>query len=738
LCFAVIVAIAAGIVAPACATGIPQAIFQTQGTEWVNSNNNDFYNGSYLLQYGYSVSIQNMPDTSDTILGNISYGINADNIIDYDTKEYAMKNGPTITWTFPDNFTLAENEYVLSGVKSGYGYTRNIPITIHRWVNRSVFSADGDQLASFSVMFDNLSLDGANMPYDNISVWGEFLTSDNSVVNATMAPDSFTSTMPLLDNPMAQKDLHFIEFSDPNPIAVNTVYNFSVILHVHLKKENGTAITYYPKIAIALGGGDSFYDANLSTTADTPSFMLPAYVHYAGGSTNISNEWYYSSEFMQGVQLNETDTVSNSAQAPIITSISPASGSIAGGTVITISGTGFTGATAVKFGSTAATSVKVTSVTTITATAPAHVAGTVDVTVTTSGGTSATSAADQYTYEVPPAVTKVNLNTGPLGGGTPVSITGTNLLGATNVYFGGIPATSYTVNNATSITTTTPGNGAGTVDVTVTTPGGTSATSAADQYTYEVPPAVTKVNLNTGPLGGGTPVSITGTNLLGATKVYFGGTPATSYTVNSATSITATSPAAQSGSIVVITVITPSGTSAIVPADQFTYTGNTQSSIAVMRSMPATVAPGASIIVTLTPGTTFVTSPGWGVMETLPAGWTFVSTTADSWSAVGGSYQFAELSATPITYTVTAPATRGAYTFNGTYIDGNKDTGTVVGAVSVTVVPDPLQTYDTNHDGYIEKSEAIAALTDYLFNGTLSKADCVTVITAYLFHTPVT
>jgi len=652
LCFAVIVAIAAGIVAPACATGIPQAIFQTQGTEWVNSNNNDFYNGSYLLQYGYSVSIQNMPDTSDTILGNISYGINADNIIDYDTKEYAMKNGPTITWTFPDNFTLAENEYVLSGVKSGYGYTRNIPITIHRWVNRSVFSADGDQLASFSVMFDNLSLDGANMPYDNISVWGEFLTSDNSVVNATMAPDSFTSTMPLLDNPMAQKDLHFIEFSDPNPIAVNTVYNFSVILHVHLKKENGTAITYYPKIAIALGGGDSFYDANLSTTADTPSFMLPAYVHYAGGSTNISNEWYYSSEFMQGVQLNETDTVSNSAQAPIITSISPASGSIAGGTVITISGTGFTGATAVKFGSTAATSVKVTSVTTITATAPAHVAGTVDVTVTTSGGT--------------------------------------------------------------------------------------SATSAADQYTYEVPPAVTKVNLNTGPLGGGTPVSITGTNLLGATKVYFGGTPATSYTVNSATSITATSPAAQSGSIVVITVITPSGTSAIVPADQFTYTGNTQSSIAVMRSMPATVAPGASIIVTLTPGTTFVTSPGWGVMETLPAGWTFVSTTADSWSAVGGSYQFAELSATPITYTVTAPATRGAYTFNGTYIDGNKDTGTVVGAVSVTVVPDPLQTYDTNHDGYIEKSEAIAALTDYLFNGTLSKADCVTVITAYLFHTPVT
>jgi hypothetical protein len=150
--------------------------------------------------------------------------------------------------------------------------------------------------------------------------------------------------------------------------------------------------------------------------------------------------------------------------------------------------------------------------------------------------------------------------------------------------------------------------------------------------------------------------------------------------------------------------------------------------------MPATVAPGASIIVTLTPGTTFATSPGWGVTETLPANWTFVSSTADNQSVVGGAYQFAELSAIPITYTVTAPATRGAYTFNGTYIDGNKDTGTVVGAVSVAVVPNPLQTYDTNHDGLIQKSEAVAAVTDYLFNNTLSKADCVTVVTAYLFN----
>ena len=470
------------------------------------------------------------------------------------------------------------------------------------------------------------------------------------------------------------------------------------------------------------GFSSSENPSHVFTTAGT--YMVSLTAANAGGNNTATQNSYIT-------------VTAPSVPAPIITSISPTSGPLGGGTMVTISGTGFTGVTAVKFGTTAGT-ITVNHALSITATAPAHAAGTVNVTVTTPLGTSAIIPADQYTYQGPPTVTKVSLTTGPLGGGSPVTITGTNLLGATKVYFGGIPAPSYVVTNATSITATTPGNGAGTVNITVTTPSGTSATSATDQYTYEGPPAITKVSPNTGPLGGGTSVTITGTNLLGATNVYFGGTPATSNTVTSATSITAKSPAVQSGPVDAVTVITPSGTSAIVPADQFTYTGSTQSSIAVTRSMPATASPGANITVTLTPGTTFATSPGWGVTETLPAGWTFVSTTADGHSMVGGAYQFAELSTTPITYTVTAPPTRGAYTFNGTYIDGNKGTGTIVGAVSVTVVPNPLQTYDANHDGYIEKFEAITAVTDYLFNGTLSKADCVTVITAYLFHTPVT
>src|SRR6185437_13189904 len=99
------------------------------------------------------------------------------------------------------------------------------------------------------------------------------------------------------------------------------------------------------------------------------------------------------------------------------------------------------------------------------------------------GGTSATSAADHYTYVRAPTVTSISPTAGPTASGTSITITGTNLTGASAVKFGSATAT-ITANSATQITATAPAGAAGTVDVTVTTAGGTSATNAADQYTY--------------------------------------------------------------------------------------------------------------------------------------------------------------------------------------------------------------------------------------------------------------
>jgi hypothetical protein len=256
---------------------------------------------------------------------------------------------------------------------------------------------------------------------------------------------------------------------------------------------------------------------------------------------------------------------------PTVTAVSPTSGPAAGGTSVTITGTNLTAATAVHFGANAATGVVVNSPTSITATSPAGSAGTVDVTVTTPGGSSATSSADQFTYIAAPTVTNVNPNGGLAAGGTSVTITGTGFTGATAVHFGANAATGVVVNSATSITATSPAGSAGTVDVTVTTPGGTSATSTADNYTYFAVPTVTNVAPSAGPLGGGTSVTITGTGFNGVTAVHFGANAATGVVVNSATSITAISPAGSAGTVE-ITVSTPGGTSAASSADHFTYT----------------------------------------------------------------------------------------------------------------------------------------------------------------------
>jgi IPT/TIG domain len=179
------------------------------------------------------------------------------------------------------------------------------------------------------------------------------------------------------------------------------------------------------------------------------------------------------------------------AAVPVVTSLLPNDGLANAFTQIDISGTNFTGATAVNFGAAPATSFTVSTDELIMAVVPFASAGIVDVTVTNTDGTSATSPSDQYTYVLAaPAVTGVSPTSGATPGGTTVTLIGTSFTGATSVNFGAIAVTSFTVVSDTSITATSPPGTAGTVDITVTTPGGTSVTSAADQFTYAATPVV--------------------------------------------------------------------------------------------------------------------------------------------------------------------------------------------------------------------------------------------------------
>ena len=269
---------------------------------------------------------------------------------------------------------------------------------------------------------------------------------------------------------------------------------------------------------------------------------------------------------------------------PTVSKVDKNRGPAGGGATVTITGTSFvpgndpqTGKpkTTVMFGTAAATDVSVGSGdgTTLLCKTPAAAGQSeVDVIVTTLGGSSTPSAASKYTFVPVPTVTAVRPDSGPVAGGEQVTITGTGLTGATTVHFGTATAAIAAGGTDTSLTVTTPVGTAGPVHVTVTTDGGTSAESDADQYTYLAKPTVTALSPKTGPAAGGTTVTVTGTNLASATSVTFGGTAVTPTSVTG-TSLKAVSPAGTAGDVHVVVHTTLAGDSTESDADLFTYTG---------------------------------------------------------------------------------------------------------------------------------------------------------------------
>jgi hypothetical protein len=221
-----------------------------------------------------------------------------------------------------------------------------------------------------------------------------------------------------------------------------------------------------------------------------------------------------------------------------VTSIIPSAGPTAGGNTVTIDGTNFAPGATVHFGAVAAAVSSRTS-TQITAIAPAQSSGTADVTVTTSGGTSATSAADEYIYDAPPTLSSVNPDSGSTVGGNKVAINGTNFVSGATVKFGSSPGTSVTFVSSTQLTALAPARSGGSVDVTVTTPGGTSAKSITDLYAYGRP-TISSFTPSSGITG--STVTMNGTGFVPGVTVRFGTLTSPKVTVSSGTQLNAVVP----------------------------------------------------------------------------------------------------------------------------------------------------------------------------------------------------
>lgn len=229
--------------------------------------------------------------------------------------------------------------------------------------------------------------------------------------------------------------------------------------------------------------------------------------------------------------------------APVITSIVPDEGPESGGTAVTLTGTGFTGATGVTFDGVPATAVVVVNDTTITAVSPPHAPGIVGVVVTAPGPDSGPL---DFTYTPLIGVSAIDPGFGPRAGGTVVDITGTCFTGATDVLFDGVSAASFTVDSDTSITATTPAGTPGFVDVTIigtVVCGGVETVPDAFEYIDADAPVIASLTPSSGPQTGGTAVTVSGSGFLGATGVTFDDIAGTSFVVVDDSTITIVSPA---------------------------------------------------------------------------------------------------------------------------------------------------------------------------------------------------
>jgi|GEM_PF-530880 len=266
--------------------------------------------------------------------------------------------------------------------------------------------------------------------------------------------------------------------------------------------------------------------------------------------------------------------------APAVTSITPTSGPMEGGTVVYIDGSNFEEGLKVFFGSKEAIVERYYSPNRVKVTAPASdVDGAVDVRVVNPSGLEGVLS-QGYTYIAPPppeppSITQITPTSGPMEGGTVVYIDGTNLDKNAKVYFGSLETSVGYYDSANRIKVTAPPSTVdGIVDVKVVNPDGAEAV-LPNAYTYLAPPpipapVITNITPSSGPLAGNTVVYIDGSNFMNGIKVYFGNKEGTVNTVYSSNKLKAVAPAGDAGGPVDVKLVNPDGKEGIAPS-AYTY-----------------------------------------------------------------------------------------------------------------------------------------------------------------------
>ncbi len=311
-----------------------------------------------------------------------------------------IQGNPTATVTLTDDNnwmqTTDEATSKFPTLSNASALLTNAPVSSTSWVSLNLATSDLDtKIVSSGTTDVTMIITGSTVPH----TYFNFVADDDASGNKAYLRLTFKPQVQSVSVP------------------ANNTYKIGDVLHFTVSFDSLINVTGTPKLPITLNTGGTVQASYVSGTG-TQNLVF-RYTVASGdldmdgvtvGNVIALNGGTIISDFGNDAELNlynigATTGVLINGILPAISSVSPTSGPIAGGTSVTITGTGFTGATAVKFASTNATSFAVNSATQITAVSPAGSAGGTDITITTPNGTSTTNINDKFTYVAAPTAT---------------------------------------------------------------------------------------------------------------------------------------------------------------------------------------------------------------------------------------------------------------------------------------------------------------------------------------------
>ena len=200
----------------------------------------------------------------------------------------------------------------MSSVYNTNSYTTvNVPVTITRYINKSVFVSNGYQFNSYTVRIEDSS-------YNHFT--GRIAYEETNYTNSSLLLDTFTTDFPLTSltkkvyfHPITNQYINEIYFElNSTSIQLHHPYYFNFTGNISLKNNQGIPVKTSPRIFFALDQWRSPQAGDVGTSAVLPSSLLPAKVTYASASTDVSNTWTYQHDSQLKVIFNQRAQLLNS------------------------------------------------------------------------------------------------------------------------------------------------------------------------------------------------------------------------------------------------------------------------------------------------------------------------------------------------------------------------------------------------------------------------------------------